>query len=303
MIDFHRIQIENKEEYEKILLSSPTRGCEYSFSNLYFWGRQQIAFLDGCVAFFAHFNGFSVYPYPIGPGDRRAVLEKIMDDAAQRGIPCRICCISPADREELEAWFPGKFFFRTGRDNFDYVYDINDLADLKGRKFQRKRNHVNRFRAMHPDFTVEPITKDNQEIAQALTKQWYADRMERDPNGDYLLEEVALNRAFSQYEALDMDGLLLYCDGKAVAMTMGSRMSQDTVDVHFEKALEDVDGAYAAINCEFARHIRLEHPEILYLNREDDLGIEGLRKAKLSYNPHHMMEKYWAYLGEDVDAP
>lgn len=303
MIDFHRIQIENKADYEKILLSVPTRGCEYSFANLYLWGRQQIAFLHGCVAFFAHFNGCSVYPYPIGTGDRRAVLEMIFEDAAQRGIPCRICCLSPADREELEQWFPGKFLFRSSRDNFDYVYDINDLADLRGRKFQRKRNHVNRFRAIHPDFSVEPITGENLNLAQALTQQWYKDRLERDPDGDYLLEQVALDRTFSRYEELGMDGLLLRCDGKVVAMTMGTRLSQDTMDIHFEKALEDVDGAYAAINCEFARHIRLEYPEILYLDREDDLGLEGLRKAKLSYNPHHMLEKYWAYLGDDVDDP
>ena len=303
MIDFHRIQIENKADYEKILLSVPTRGCEYSFANLYLWGRQQIAFLHGCVAFFAHYSGCSVYPYPIGTGDRRAVLELILEDAEQRGIPCRICCLSPADREELEQWFPGRFLFRTSRDSFDYVYDVNDLADLRGRKFQRKRNHVNRFRAIHPDFSVEPITGENLELAQALTQQWFKDRLERDPEGNYLLEQVALDRTFSRYKDLGMEGLLLNCGGKVVAMTMGSRLSQDTMDIHFEKALEDVDGAYAAINCEFARHLRLVHPEILFLDREDDLGLEGLRKAKLSYNPHHMLEKYWAYLGDDVDDP
>ena len=81
---------------------------------------------------------------------------------------------------------------------------------------------------------------------------------------------------------------------------MGSRLSPDTFDIHFEKAREDVDGAYNAINCEFARYLRLKHPEIQFLDREDDVGIEGLRKAKLSYNPHHMVEKYWACLKEDI---
>jgi hypothetical protein len=81
---------------------------------------------------------------------------------------------------------------------------------------------------------------------------------------------------------------------------MGSRISPDTFDIHFEKAREDVDGAYPTINCEFARYLRLKHPEIRFLNREDDMGLEGLRKAKLSYNPHHMVEKYWAYLAEDL---
>jgi hypothetical protein len=77
-------------------------------------------------------------------------------------------------------------------------------------------------------------------------------------------------------------------------------MGADTFDIHFEKAREDVDGAYAAVNCEFARYLRLKYPEIAYLDREDDLGLEGLRKAKLSYNPHHLVGKHWAYLNEDI---
>jgi hypothetical protein len=97
-----------------------------------------------------------------------------------------------------------------------------------------------------------------------------------------------------------MEGLVLVEDGKPLAVTMGSRLCDCTFDVHFEKALSSVDGAYAAINRGFARYLREKYPEVEFLNREDDLGIEGLRKAKLSYNPHHMVEKYWAYLAEDL---
>ena len=87
--------------------------------------------------------------------------------------------------------------------------------------------------------------------------------------------------------------------GEVVAVTLGSRMTEDTVDVHFEKALSYVDGAYTAINCEFARYIRGKYPEVRFLNREEDMGLEGLRKAKESYLPHHMMEKCWAHLLEE----
>ena len=86
---------------------------------------------------------------------------------------------------------------------------------------------------------------------------------------------------------------------KAAAVTFGSRISPDTFDVHFEKADASIQGAYAAINCEFAKHIREKYPEIRYLNREEDMGIEGLRKAKQSYHPHHMVEKCWAHLREE----
>ncbi len=301
MIAFHKLKFNQKEEYEAYLFAEAERGCEYSFANQMLWGRQQAAFLHGCVALFAHFYGRSVYPYPIGSGDKRAVIEEILQDARERGIPCRITGILPADREAMEGWFPGVFHFRGDRDGFDYVYAIDDLADLRGRKFQKKRNHFNRFCAAHPDHEIQPITAENLELARALTESWYAHREETDPNGDYMLERIAMQKVFCHYAELGTEGVLLLDHGEVLAMTMGTRLSGDTFDIHFEKAREDVDGAYAAINCGFARYLRLKHPEVTFLNREDDLGLEGLRKAKLSYNPHHLVEKSWAYLREAVD--
>ena len=301
MINFHRVRPEDRKAYEEILLSVNGRGCEYAFSNLCFWGRQEIAYIEGCVAIFAHFEGRSVYGYPIGNGNRREVIRLMLEDAKQRGIPCRIGSLTKSDRDELEQWFPEEFLLLPDRDGQDYVYDINDLADLKGRKFQRKRNHVNRFRAAHEDYTAEPITRENMEQAQQLVFHWYEYHRENG-FGDYLLEEIALDRAFLHYEALGLEGLLLKIGGETVAMTIGSFMSPDTVDVHFEKAREDVDGAYAAINSEFARYLREKYPDLKYLDREDDMGLEGLRKAKTSYNPHHMVDKYRAYPKEDMDV-
>ena len=86
-----------------------------------------------------------------------------------------------------------------------------------------------------------------------------------------------------------------------LAVAMGSRLSHDTFDIHFEKAREDIDGAYGAVNAGFAAYLRKKHPEVRFLDREDDLGLPGLRKAKLSYHPHHLMEKCWAYRKEDLD--
>ena len=300
MIDFQRVRPAQMEAYNAILLSSPPRGCEYSFANLYLWGRQQVAFLHGCAAFFSHFNGKTLYPYPIGSGDRRAVLEEIIQDSRERGIPCRITGMTDADREELESWFPQRFRLLTARDSFDYVYDIQDLADLRGRKFQKKRNHVNRFRAEHPNFQVMELDPCNLYSVQQMVDDWYRIRMREDPEGNYLLENIAMARAFQNFGALDLEGIALVDDGRVLAVTMGSRMAPDTYDIHFEKAREDIEGAYAAVNCEFARYLRLKHPELNFLDREDDLGLEGLRKAKLSYNPHHMIQKHWACLEEDI---
>ncbi len=299
MIDFHRLSISQKEEYEKILFACPPRGCEYSFANLHLWGRQQVAFLHGCVAFFSHFYGRSVYPYPIGNGDKKAVIEAILCDAKERGIPCRITGMTAGEQEELESWFPGRFYFRTDRSGFDYVYAIDDLADLKGRKFQKKRNHVNKFRTQHPNYQVLELNCCNLPLVQHMVNEWYRIRMKDDPEGNYLLENIAMVRAFQKFIGLGMEGIALMDDGQILAMTMGTRLNSDTYDIHFEKALEHVEGAYAAVNCEFARFLRLRHPDVRFLDREDDMGLEGLRKAKLSYNPHHLVEKTWAYLAEE----
>ena len=300
MISFSRLQLAQKAQYEDILFACGSRSCEYSFANLYLWGRQEAAFFPEGVAFFSHFYGKSVYPYPIGTSDRRAVLEAVLEDAKSRGIPCRITSMTQAETQELESWFPGRFLFRPDRDGFDYVYAIDDLADLKGRKFQKKRNHVHKFQASHPDCLSVPLEKENLPQAQEMVAQWFRQRLAEDPHGDYLLEQIALSRAFRHFEALGMEGLMLVENGQVLAVTLASRLSENTMDVHFEKAREDVDGAYAAVNCEFARYLRLKHPELAFLNREDDLGLPGLRQAKLSYQPHHMEEKYCAYLAEGL---
>lgn len=300
MINFQRLTPDQREQYDSLLSSGAERGCEYSFTNLILWGHQKAAFLHGCALIFSHFHGKSVYPYPVGSGDKKAAVEAIVHDARMRGIPCRITGITNTDRTELERLFPGKFLLCANRDTYDYVYDIHDLADLRGRKFQSKRNHFNRFCSDHPDHQVLPITRELLPQVKAFADAWYTRRRETDPLGDYLLENLAMARAFNHFEEIGMDGIALMDNDRILAITMGSRLSNNTFDIHFEKALEDVSGAYNAVNCHFARYLRMKYPQIKYLNREDDMGLEGLRTAKLSYRPHHMVEKYWAYEQEYI---
>ena len=301
MIDFHRMNLNRKKEYDAFLQNCGERGCEYSFTNLFLWGRQKAAFLDGHLAFFSQFNRRSVYPFPVGQGDIKPVLDAIIHDARARGIPCCLTSLTRAECETLEQLYPGAFRIYTDRNNYDYIYRIDDLADLKGRKFQKKRNHVNRFEAEHPDCQILPLDETTRVAAFGLLRRWYALRATTDPLGDYHLEQLALERAFAFYAQLQLEGIVLMENGEAIAFAIGSRLNADTFDIHFEKAREDVDGAYAAINRAFARHLREKYPEIRWLNREDDLGIEGLRKAKLSYNPDHLVEKFWARLWESED--
>ena len=130
-----------------------------------------------------------------------------------------------------------------------------------------------------------------------LLRRWYAHKLELDPSGDFYMEQVAISRALRYREALDMEGLVLMDGEEMLAMTLGCRLAANTFDVQFEKAIDET--AYVAMCSSFAAHLMEKYPDLKYLNREDDLGIEGLRKSKLAYNPVTMIEKHWACLKED----
>ena len=299
MIEFRKLTPEDRERYEQLHFACGERGCEFTFANLYLWGRQRIAFLHDHAVLFSQFDRRTVYPFPVGGGDKKAALEAIINDAHERDIPCRLTGLTEENIRLLEELYPGKFFFHCDRDSYDYVYAIDDLAELKGKKYQKKRNHVNRFRTEHPDYRVQPLCDELLEDVKALVDGWYESRLAQDPTADFLMERRALEKALRDYEKLGLETLVLLDGRQVLAVTMGSVLSENTMDVHFEKAREDVDGAYAAINCEFARYLREKYPQLQFLNREEDMGIPGLRKAKESYLPHHLTEKCWAHLRED----
>lgn len=301
-IEFRPFSLSDQETYEKYLFAEADRGCEFSFANFYLWGRQSLSELDGQLLFFSQFDRRSVYPYPMGenvPEKKKAALDAIIADAHSRGISCRITGLSASAREMLEALYPHRFCFHCDEGSFDYVYAIDDLADLAGKKYHAKRNHLNRFREAVPNAVARPIDDALTPAVREFVKEWYQTKISENPNGDYRMEEIAIERALRDREVLGLEGLTVMDGDRILAMTIGSRLSHDTFDIHFEKARADVQGAYAAVNCEFARYLREKYPEVKFLDREEDMGLEGLRRAKRSYYPHHMVEKYWAHLLED----
>lgn len=298
MLNFTALTPECKSAYDTYLKNCGERGCEYNFANLFLWGRQKATLHEGNLAFFCQFNRRSVYLFPLGE-NLKPTLDAIISDSRKRGIPCRLTSLTSADQALLEQWYPQQFHFHTDRDSYDYIYAIDALADLAGKKLQKKRNHCNRFRLLHPNYAVSPITEENTSQVLEMLDRWYAHKKQEDPTADFYLEQTAITNALRHWNVLAMEGLILTDKGRILAMTIGSPLSADTYDVHFEKALPGYDGAYAVINREFARYLREKYPELKWLNREDDLGIEGLRKAKLSYCPDHFVEKRWACLKED----
>ncbi len=298
MLNFAAVTPAQKHLYDPYLRYCAERGCEYSFANMYLWGRQKATLHQSNLAFFCQFNRKSVYKFPLGE-NLKPTLDAIIADSRERGIPCRLTCLTVQDKDLLEAWYPGQFYFQPDRDSYDYVYSVEALSELKGKKLQSKRNHCNRFWNTYPETAVEPITAENTPEVKAMLEDWYAQKLSADPTASFYLEQAAISRALQHREELGMEGLVLRYEGKVIAMTMGSALSKDTFDIHFEKASDGYDGAYAAINREFARYLRGKHPDLQWLNREDDMGLEGLRKAKLSYYPDRLIEKWWACLKEE----
>ena len=295
-IEFQSIRPSDRAIFEQFAGQEQGRGCECTFANLYMWGEQSLAVYAEHLTLLSVFGRRIVYPFPFGEGEKRGVIEALMADARERGIPFCLSSITQASKQEIERLYPDYFVFTADEGSFDYVYDINDLADLPGKRYHAKRTHINRFKEAHPHYTVSPLLGQELFAVREMADAWYAARA--DAEDSFHGEKRALKRALDAYEELALEGLVLKDGNEVLAFTLGSRMSFDTFDVHFEKARADVQGAYPVINQAFASYIRQKHPEITYLDREEDMGIEGLRRAKRSYYPHHMIEKFYARLKE-----
>ena len=290
MLSFTPITIEHRPILHPYMWDAQGHGSEYSFANLFFWGEQQICTQFDTPLVLSRFGNWYAYLYP----RTTEYTDILLEDAQERGIRFTYWGMNKDEVTELEKTFPGKFSIENFRDGYDYVYDINRLCTLSGKKLQSKRNHCNRFEQDHPDYTVQPLTAELLELCRNFTLRWYEEHAHLHDPSDYDREKVAITKAFDNYDTLSMDGIALFCDIGLVGFSMGNQVREDFFDVNYEKALAAVNGAYPMVNREFARYIRNKYPNIRFLNREDDMGIPGLRRAKESYYPDILLEKYIA---------
>lgn len=290
MLNFRKILPTDRDTMHAHFYRAEGHGSEYSFANLFLWGDQRVAFADGIPLILSRFGAWYSYLMPL-TGDRERSIALLREDAQARGIPFRLYGLLPEETAWLQAQYPQAFSYYPTRDSFDYVYDIDRLAELHGKKLQAKRNHCNRFEEAYPDYRVLPLTKELLPRCAAFAERWYAEHTQENPGTDYTGEQTALSKALSHFDELHMVGILLETTDGDVAFSMGNRIREDTFDVNFEKARAEINGAYPLVNREFARRIRIACPEIRYLNREDDMGIEGLRRAKESYFPDLLLDK------------
>lgn len=290
MLNFREITPADRDVLHAHLYRADGHGSEYSFAALFFWGDQRVAFLDGTPLILSRFGDWYSYYFPQCENLGGAV-DALRYDARERGIPFRLFGLLPEDSERLKALYPNEFTYSARRSSFDYVYDIDRLAELHGKKLQAKRNHCNHFEKEYPDYRVLPLTDGLLPRCAEFVEQWYGLHAHEHPDADFAAERIAIDKAFRNFHTLHMEGIALETADGIVAFSMGNRIRADVFDVNFEKALSAVNGAYPMVNREFARRIRAAYPEIRLLNREDDMGIEGLRRAKESYFPDILLEK------------
>ena len=286
-IDFHPVTVADKPLFEYYTFSSKEQNCDLNFANIFCWSdtyHTEIAEVNNSLVIRFNNGGAKCYMQPFCIGDKALIVERLRQDAFSQRVPLRLYGLSREWREFLEKTYPDEFAFDTPRALCDYIYRTEDLARLQGRKYQPKRNHINHF-VTRNDWYAEPLSKANIKDCIALNKKWLQGRevgeMEQ-------AEQRALHRAFDNFEALGLRGLVLYANGTPAAFSYGTPINNDTFCIHIEKYDAEVQGAATMINRLMAQSLE---EEFEFVNREDDLGLEGLRFAKMSYHPIALLEK------------
>ena len=283
--EFAPVSLDGQEEYNRLLAKCSQKPSDYSFVNLWGWGREyglEWSFQDGCVLL-RQTVPQTLYWAPVGNWERidwRKVLGS---------VPAGTCFIRIPERLKLiwEGLSPS-IQVEECREHWDYLYDVAELTELKGRKFHNKKNLLNQFLRDH-EVTFVTLDEKTVECALVLQTDWF---LWRNSENDQTLE--AENRAIVKvmHDWSRLGGLVgggLVVDEKMIAYTIAEALDDDSIVIHFEKGCPNFKGVYQAINQMFLERCC---QGFKIVNREQDLGDEGLRKAKLSYNPVAFLKKY-----------
>ena len=291
MLDFQEISIEDRERIENYFEFLEEPFCDFTFGNLFSWSvveNTKIAFLNNFL--FIRFSDDKkfYYAFPIGKGEIKNAINLIIEDAKINDKKIQFVCLTKKQTKILKEIFDEKIKINKNRDDFDYVYSVEKLSTLSGRKYHSKKNHFNSFKNNF-DFIYEEINENNLQECIGFASEWY---LQNEATPMLLKEQKVLNNALENYFNLNLIGAIIKINEKIVAVCAGEKMyKQNMFCTHFEKASSEFPKAYTAINKLFSE-FSINNFE--FVNREDDAGIEGLRKAKLSYYPEFILKKYYA---------
>ena len=264
-LDFHTLTIADREAYQAVSLRSGRRNCNFTFANLVgwqFWFNTEVCVLEDAVVLRFTFGGQMTL---LGLEDEAAL--QLQQNACSKGINITV---------------------EPQRNQYDYIYRRADLASLAGGKLKAKRNHVNKFLSEHPDFEYRPLTPEMFDECRRLEAIWREERGDVNPEyGDTIgAEHRVMETVFEHWDALGMMGGSIWIDGRMVAFTYGAAVTDDTLDACVEKADRNIDGLFSVICQQFCAHLPEQYT---FINREEDMGLEGLRRSKLSYHPEILL--------------
>jgi hypothetical protein len=291
MLDFKPVMIDSLRSIQPFFDETSFKNCDFSFSNIFSWKHlynTTYAIEDGFLYIrFQAMESLPGYLFPLGKGDLKKAIERMKQDAQKRISPLRLYAVTPEMFDRLESVMPDEFVYEKKRDWYEYIYSSADLISLVGKKYQSKRNHINKFKRTY-QWEYLPITREIIPDCLKLYERWCAENGGRNSEQSLVEERIATQKAFNNYESLGLTGGALRIDGEILAYSYGQPLGKDTFGVHAEKCLYDIDGGFTMINQQFAEHNCASYP---YINREEDLGLDSLRQAKMSYHPVILLEK------------
>jgi len=313
MIKFCYLTTDDKDIIQRFTLWGDRMNCDLSFANLISWSflyNTQYAVVDDYLVFRFYAGHHLAYMMPL-PKPRRLddgtykvepcdecsvkVIRAIRDDSIAMGHPFLLLGVCEYMTGVIDEAFPDTFQIKPDRDHADYVYTREKLATLSGKKLQSKRNHINKFKNLYPDYVYRELTPELIPECIKLERQWRSLQEEPDQEESMTEELRSMTRAFNRWDRLGLVGGTIWVNDKLIAFTFGCPINRQTFDVCVEKADTSYEGSFSIINQEFVKHLPEQY---VYINREEDLGEEGLRNAKLSYKPdillmkNVIMEKY-----------
>lgn len=295
MLEWSIPEAEDEDWINSCIAVSGTMASDASFANIYLlrnkYSTKISRYKDFIIRKYSGKGARCGYTFPLGKGDVAKALAEIEKDAKECGERLQFAFVTEEQKEVLENAMPARFCYSSDAGDSDYIYLRSELASLSGKAFHKKKNHFSKFVRTYPDYKYYEIGACNIYDAQKVADAWYYEHLQ-DEDASQLAEYKAIKEALENFEELGLIGGIIYVNDSPCAMTIASKINENTVDVHFEKAVGEyaLNGGYVAINKLFSEKL----DGVTWLNREEDIGIEGLRKAKLSYRPKIMLKKYSA---------
>ncbi len=282
------LEREDKALFDGLFKKYPPVVSEFTFTNLFAWRhayRFCVAECEGFVLVMAFKDDSCLAFDPIGPEGKKGDIVTKVFSSRPNDLPFKFARLPLKTSASFKD--AGGFTVKEDRDNFDYVYLTRDLIDLKGKGFDGKRNFIKRFKEEHA-YKYVPLTDDNVKECLSFQEEWCLAKDCQHVEG-LIKEKEAMQEMLTNFQYLGMAGGMIEVRGKVEAVTLGEPLNPETFVVHIEKANGALIGIYQAVSQEFCAR---EAAAYRYVNREQDLGVLGLRKSKESYHPHHMVEKF-----------